>query len=244
MHHSAHKQSGARRPRRRAGFTLIELLTVVAIIGLLVGMVVPTIQSVLEAMTAARTLARIKTLSSGIHGWKMQETGNKFFPGQQDPTAMSRDYPGKASAFLARQLFGDYQEKGRDGKYPKFPPPVDGYVSYEPGMLDTANGDDTGEPYTILDCHSDTMAILYYVSRRNASGKAQYVPGDNSFYTDQATGEGVEEDNPMDIQDWVGGGEGNNESKYGVKMDGQFILTAAGKDRLYFSATALDNAGQ
>ena len=239
MRHSAEQRRGARRAGRREGFTLIELLTVVAIIGLLVGMVVPTISSVLEAMAAARTLARIRTLSAGIHGWKMQEAGNKYFPGQgpKELLVLTGDYRGKASAFLARRLFGDYEKVDSRGN-PEFPPPVDGYVSYEPGMLDNANGDETNAPYTIIDCHADTMAILYYVSRKDSIGSAQYVHADNASYTDGFCAEG--DNGTLTIQTFVAP---PGQTKYGVLMDGQFILAAAGKDRKYFSSTGLNNTG-
>jgi len=220
----------------REGFTLIELLTVVAIIGLLVGMVVPTIQSVLEAQVAMKTLVRIKNLAAGVHGWKMGQTGNKFYPGQKDPQLLSSGkHAGKASAFLASRLFGDYDHEV-NGE-PNFPPPVDGYAAYEPGMLDSANGYETGAAYSILDCYNDTMAILYYPSRIGEAGRTQFKPGDNSFYTTAETTAPNKS-----ILTLVDGGTQ-------TFMDRAFILTAAGKPggergrREYFNETTLKNWG-
>ena len=237
-HYSEQRCRGRTAPcgSRRGGFTLIELLTVVAIIGLLVGMVVPTIQSVLEAMTAASTLTRIKTLSAGVHGWKMSESGNKYFPGQKNATETFGEgtYAGNASSFLASCLFGDYEDLDPSGR-PKFPPPVDAYATYEAGMLD-ANQESkaiTGVPNCILDTHSDTMPILYFVSRVGGSGKTQFVDNDNRVIYKA----GFPRYESRTIDKFVDRGGGM------IWMDGEFVLTAGGKEREYFGPTAIKNWG-
>jgi prepilin-type N-terminal cleavage/methylation domain-containing protein len=216
---------------RRGGFTLIELLTVVAIISLLVGMVVPTIQAVMEGMTAANTLARIQGLSAGTTTYKMSATGNRYFPGQQYPDKIegSGKYRQAASAYLARCLFSD----DANGTFP-----VDNYGGYTEGILDDSTGEETDVPYSILDTHSRTMAIVYYVSQKGAAGSVnQFKPDHNERYTKDNVAEIQDEGGSsrvMDIREFVKGGR-DEQGTYIIHRDGEFVLTAAdGKTRKYF----------
>jgi prepilin-type N-terminal cleavage/methylation domain-containing protein len=224
--------------RNRTAFTLIELLTVVAIIGLLITMVVPTIGSIMKAMTTASTQVRIASLTAGARAYKMGETGNRFYPGQDDPkglfetgSALSGNYKEKASAYLAKCLFSD-----ADGK---FPPPVDRWAPYEVGMLDDADGTDTDVPYTILDTHSHTLAIVYYVSRKRKSGADQFVVTDNKEYTENNVDmeSGVNHDEKF--RNYVAPGE--TEESVMVHMDGEFVIHAADPETRYYFEGKLKN---
>lgn len=251
-----HRSLTGRDHGRQAGFTLIELLTVVAIIGLLVGMVVPTISAVLDSLTAARTLARIDNLANGAKMYKIEGTSNKYFPGQQYAKEIFESgsmlggvsYKQAGSAFLARALFS----KPDPNNTTKDLFPVGHYAVLDQDLLDPpdvatpATGRDTPRPYSILDCSSHPMAILYYISRANLVGKIeQYGMDDNKVYfiddSSCATWDLNGTPTKMTIQRYVSPG-----TNAVIKMDGQFVITAAGKAtstgaRQYFSATSLKN---
>ena len=222
-------------PRRRGrGFTLIELLTVVAIIGLLITMVVPTIGSIMKAMTTASTQVRIASLTDGARAYKMGATGNRFYPGQDDPKGLfetSGEYQYKASAYLARCLFSD--AGGR------FPPPVDRWAPYEVGMLDDADGTDTDVAYTILDTHSHTLAIVYYVSRKGETGASQFVATDNTAYTENNVDIDSGGNHDEKFSDYVA--PGDTEESVMVHMDGDFVIHAADPETRYYFEGKLKN---
>jgi hypothetical protein len=198
---------------------------------MLVGMVVPTIVAVMEAMTDADTLARVHRLSAGVTTYKMAATGNHYYPGQQYPERIegegSATYQA-ASAYLARCLFTD----DASGTFP-----VDNYAGYTEGILDDGAGSETGVPYSILDAHSQTMAIVYYVAKKGAAGSPnQFNPEHNEKYT---KGNVAQNSNAggavqmMDIREYVKGGRDvQADDTHG---DGEFVITAPdGKTRKYF----------
>ena len=229
-----HRSDRPARRRAAKGFTLIELLTVVAIIGLLVTMVVPTIRSVIQAQQAVVTRTRIRSLDAGVRMYKMQETGNKYFPGQQPWAVQAITQEQNASAFLARALFTDWQSPEDDPEDKPFP--VGAYAKYEQDMLDDESGKHTERPYTILDGYATPMAVLYFPARLDEDLRgegAQFVPNDNAAYLD--------EDNiPPDTT--VGEGlTGVVDEGDTIRNDGEFLLIAPGRGRLYFDSDDIAN---
>jgi len=208
------------RGRGGGAFTLVELLTVVAIIGLLVGLIVPTLKAILETMVRVQTKVRIENLANGAYSYKMDATDNRYFPGQQYYTVIQTSK--MASGYLAACLFTD-----ANGVFP-----VSAYGAYEDDMRATIGGD----PNAIADTYSDRMAILYFPANKEKTiVSEQFVTGalsagasvNGAYLTSQTL--------PVTLINYL------TDANSVKARKGEFILVGAGKDRLYFTADDIKN---
>ena len=205
----------------KRGFTLIELLVVIAIIVLLVGILVPIVQAVLDNAEDVRTQGRIVELSGGCESYRSETS---YCPGQLyidrigecGGSDLDSD-PLTGSQYLAITLFDELKR----------------YAEAKADDLITVKGETDGGGSidlvkSISDRNSEAMAILYYPARLGVDGLGQYHPEHNVEYVRGGNGD------PDAFTDFV------KDSRFGggarPQNPGAYVLIAAGKDRLYFTA--------
>lgn len=166
------------------GFTLVELLVVIAIIGILIGMLLPAVQSVRAAARRISCANKVRQIALAVHNY---ESAHKHFPENQIGSGVA----------LSSGEFGS-------GHYswlvPILPFMEQGNL-YEQFDLTRNNGD--GDGYKVSDTHSNALAVSTLVpgllcpsdtpNRKNSIilGSANPAPGNyagNAGWPSYATG--------------------------------------------------------
>lgn len=217
---------------RRSGFTLIELLTVIVIIGLLLTILVPSIQAIVKQSYAAKTQSRIDQISGATNTYYIDQN-RMYYPGQQFlfnggtfcQGAIVFGTGNRATECLALALFNVKNGAGttRDSFKPKAAVNTNGYLPYSEDFFTDPNG--TG--VIIADCFPDAMPILYMPSHTIVNQALDNTTG-QFLWADNGDPANVNSINSCSYDPSV---YWNNSALNSARNNGTFLLMTAGVDR-------------
>ena len=128
-----------------AAFTLVELLVVIAIIGILIGMLLPAVQTVREAARRTQCANNMRQLGLAVHNYE-SSFGN--FPVNQIGPGLTDGYGGYSTGYYSWLV--------------PLLPFVEQTNLYDSFSLDQNNGD--GNDYRVSDTHPNAEAVSTLVS--------------------------------------------------------------------------------
>ena len=197
--------------RSRMGFTLVELLVVIAIIGILIGLLLPAVQSVREAARRMQCSNHLKQIALAMHNY--ESVNKRFPPGQyvylntSKPDNWMRHswYPGILCFVEQQSLYDVYQEHyskaARTGSYsytdlPQKEAVVPTFVCPDEEVQKTKNGSGTTNQQGF---HGNYMGnggntyLDYKDSKltRNTDGTMKWYEGTKDSSTPGANANGV-----------------------------------------------------
>ena len=168
-------------PVRKRAFTLVELLVVIGIIGLLMGLLVPTITTTLRSIRVTKTRAIIRDLEMGLQAFKL-DFGD--FP----PSKLDAAYPRTGSAKLVYYLRGPggsgwgttgggRMPFGQSGSAPKraYGP----YYQADDEVMQFLKVGSEYHPVAFLDAFEPAGPILYFKPTVDVKGDILYRKDDN-----------------------------------------------------------------
>ncbi len=222
----------AMRAGRGRAFTLIELMVVMAIMGVLVALLVPTISRAVQIALTTQTTQRLREISFGLEAFKKQF--GKYPPsgeGSLDTGAANLAYylRGPVGRGWGTNAGGALPFGGRgDRALPAYYNVDDADLLYEDlgNVTRVAGFLDAFDPRgLVLDLHGQDRyvgRILYYLADIDEAGKSQFHVADNDV--DPEAYEGYVNEDHFDLAAKGGGGE------YVRKA---YLLVSPGPDRKY-----------
>jgi len=155
----------------RHGFTLVELLVVITIIGILISLLLPAVQSAREAARGVQCLNNLKQLALAMHNYHL---ANGILPAGGYCPRSGSGCPHIAGCHGWLESLLPYIEQQAvydrlDFKVPIFEGP-------NPGVLN-------GLVLPGLMCPSDSDAGLFENDRINCGGECVYLPGQHGTYS-------------------------------------------------------------
>lgn len=165
----------------RQAFTLVELLVVIAIIGILVGLLLPAVQSAREAARRMQCSNNLKQLALATHNY---ESAYKKFPGPAGDSLYGYSFQAKLLPFVEQANLHnliDYQQPLLQG-LPWRP-------TVNPALIPVVD-----KPLGVFLCPSDPGEVVYTESGQDWAGLNYVVnagPGVGLLYCSRADTSGI-----------------------------------------------------
>lgn len=170
--------------RRRTGFTLVELMVVVAIIALLVGLILPAVQSARQAAMLNDSKINAKQIHMGMKSYETKYDG-KLWNGCPDNLSewdLSRTNPNAASnpAFLTSYTANKTLENW------VFATAANGYLDQSIGVHFGSGGDDYQSAWGGTGCTDMVVPYTWHASHPGNNGQTEVRTPGTPFDVDDA----------------------------------------------------------